>query len=94
MDYEGYFKAGKQLIQTGWVTITPTGGSTPTAVYVAFDNTYKKIPVVIPVCSSGVIGTQVLGSSTNGITTTGVNIVVNRTNSVPTTVYYLVIGEV
>lgn len=94
MDYEGYFKSGKQLIQTGWVTITPTGGSTPTAVYVAFNNTYKRIPIVMLVSSSGVIGTQVLGCSTNGITTTGVNIVVNRTNTVPTTIYYHVIGEV
>lgn len=94
MDYEGYFQSGKQLIQTGWVTITPTGGNTPTSVYVSFNNTYKKIPVVLLVPSSGVIGTQVLGCSTNGITTTGANIVINRTNTTPTTVYYLVIGEV
>lgn len=94
MDYDGYFQSGKQLIQTGWVTITPTGGNVPTAVYVAFNNTYKKIPVVILTPSSGVIGTQVLGASTNGITKTGVNIVLTRTNTNQTTVYYLVIGEV
>ena len=94
MDYEGFFQSGKQLIQTGWVTITPSGGNVPTSVYIAFHNAYKTIPVVTLAASSGVIGTQVLGCSTNGITKTGVNIVINRTNTIPTTVYYLVIGEV
>lgn len=93
-DYTGVFFSGKRVDETGWVTITPTGSSAPTSVYVAFTNTYKKIPVVMLVSSSGVIGTQVLGCSTNGITKAGVNIVVNRTNSVPTTVYYYVLGEV
>ncbi len=93
-DYTGVFFAGKRVDETGWVAITPTGASTPTSVYVAFSNTYKSIPVVMLVASSGVIGTQVLGCSTNGITKTGVNIVVNRTNTTPTTVYYFVVGEV
>ena len=93
MDYEGYFKSGKQLIQTGWVTITPTGANTPTTVYVTFANAYNKIPIVIPTPATGAIGTQVLGCSTNGISKTGVSIVLNRTNTTPTTVYYLVIGE-
>jgi hypothetical protein len=93
-DYTGVFFAGKRVDETGWVTITPTGASTPTAVYVAFSNTYKRIPVVMLVSSSGVIGSQVLGCSTNGITKAGVNIVVNRTNATPTTIYYYVLGEV
>ena len=53
-----------------------------------------EIPVVLVTPSTGVIGTQVLGAATNGITTTGVNIVITRTNTVTTTVYYFVIGEV
>mgnify|MGYP003291665265 CR=1 FL=1 len=93
-DYTGVFFAGKRVDETGWVTITPAGGNIPTAVYVSFSNTYKRIPVVMLVSSSGVIGTQVLGCSTNGITKTGVNIVVNRTNTTPTTIYYHVLGEV
>ena len=93
-DYTGVFFAGKKVDETGWVTITPTGGSTPTSLHVTFSNAYKKIPVVMLVSSSGVIGTQVLGCSINGITKTGVNIVINRTNTVPTTVYYHVLGEV
>lgn len=94
MDYEGYFKSGKQLIQTGCVTITPTGAIVPTTVKVNFNNAYKKIPVVIAVPSTGVIGTQVLGCSTNGITTSSVNIVLTRINTTATSVYYMAIGEV
>jgi hypothetical protein len=93
-DYAGLFQSGKQLLETGWVTITPTAANTPTAVNVAFKRAYSKIPVVIPATSSGVIGTQVLGASTNGITKTSVNIVLTRTNVNPTTVYYYVLGEV
>ena len=93
-DYTGVFFSGKTVQETGWVTITPTGANIPTTVYVAFSNTYKRIPVVLPVSSTGVIGTQVLGCSVNGITKTGANIVLNRTNTTPTTVYYLVLGEV
>lgn len=93
-DYAGTFKNGSEVRETGWVSITPSAANTPTAAYVAFKNTYKKIPVVLVTPSTGVIGTQVLGAATNGITTTGVNIVITRTNTVTTTVYYFVIGEV
>lgn len=80
--------------EAGWVTITPSAPNIPTTVYVAFKNTYNKIPNVVTSVASGVVGTQVLGSSTNGITTTGVNIVITRTNTVPTTVYFQVQEEV
>ena len=93
-DYAGLFQSGKQLLESGWVTITPTAANTPTAVNVAFKKAYNKIPVVLPVASSGVIGTQVLGASVNGISKTSVNIVLTRINTTPTTVYYFVLGEV
>lgn len=80
--------------ESGWVTITPKAANTPTAVYVAFKNTYNKIPNVVTSVASGVIGTQVLGCSTNGITKTGVNIVLTRTNTTPTTVHFQVQEEV
>lgn len=92
-DYAGLFQSGKQLLESGWVTITPTGANTPTAVNVAFKKAYNKIPVVLPVASSGVIGTQVLGASVNGISKTSANIVLTRINTTPTTVYYYVLGE-
>ena len=79
--------------ESGWVTITPVANS-PTAVYVAFKNSYNKIPNVVTSVASGVVGTQVLGCSTNGITKTGVNIVITRTNATPTTVYFQVQEEV
>lgn len=80
--------------ETGWVTITPSAANTPTAVYVAFKNSYNKVPNVVVSAGTGVIGTQVTGVATNGITTTGVNIVLTRTNTTPTTVYYQVQEEV
>lgn len=90
-DYSGMFENGLEMKESGWVTITPVP-NTPTAVFVTFKKHYTKIPVVLTNASSGVIGTQVLGTSTNGITQDGVNIVITRTNSTPTTVYYYVMG--
>jgi hypothetical protein len=85
--------SGKSLLESGWVSITPTA-NTPTAIYIAFKKRYNKVPVVLVTPSSGVIGTQVLGASTNGVSQDGANIVVTRTNTTPTTVYYYVFGEV
>ena len=90
-DYSALFENGLEMKESGWVTITPVANS-PTAVFVTFKRHYDKIPVVLTNASSGVIGTQVLGTSTNGITQDGVNIVITRTNSTPTTVYYYVMG--
>ena len=93
-DYKTVFRSGNSLLETGWVTITPTAPNTPTAVFVTFNRHYNKIPVVLVTASSGVIGSQVLGVSTNGTTNDGVNIVLNRTNTTPTSVYYYVFGGV
>lgn len=84
---------GKELKETGWVSITPVA-NTPTSAAVKFKRTYKKIPTVVMSCASGVPGTQVLGYAQTGISTTGVNIVVTRTNTVATIIYYFVFGEV
>jgi hypothetical protein len=93
-DYEALFRSGNSLLESGFVTITPTAPSTPTGVFVAFKRHYDKIPIVLVTASSGVIGNQVLGASTNGITNDGVNIVLNRTNTTPTTVHFYVFGGV
>ena len=92
-DYDAAMKSGNALLESGWVTITPVA-NTPTAAFVTFKRHYNKIPVVLVTASSGVIGTQVTGASINGITNDGVNIVVTRTNTTPTTIYYYVFGEV
>ena len=92
-DYNAASLSGKSFLESGWVTITPVA-NTPTAAFVTFKKHYKKIPVVIPSVSSGVIGQQVSGPSTNGITNDGANIVITRTNTTPTTIYYYVFGEV
>lgn len=92
-DYDSTMLSGKSLLESGWVTITPVA-NTPTGAFVTFKKHYTKRPVVLVTASSGVIGTQVLGVSTNGNTNDGVNIVLTRTNTTPTTVYYYVFGEV
>ena len=92
-DYDATALSGKSLLESGWVTITPKANE-PTAAYVTFKKHYNKIPVVLVTASSGVIGTKVLGAATNGITNDGVNIVVTRTDTTPTSVYYYVFGEV
>ena len=39
-DYEAVFKSGKGLLETGWVTITPTP-NTPTGIFVTFKRHYE-----------------------------------------------------
>lgn len=85
--------SGKVLQESGFISITPVA-NTPTSASVIFRKTYKKIPTVVMSVASGVPGTQVLGYGQTGISTTGVNIVVTRTNTVSTILYYFVYGEV
>lgn len=85
--------SGNILQETGFVSITPVA-NTPTSAAVKFKKTYKKIPTIVMSVASGVPGTQVLGYGQTGISTTGVNIVVTRTNTTPTILYYYVFGEV
>lgn len=92
-DYDAVMSSGKALLESGWVTITPKANE-PTAAYITFKRHYKKIPVVLVTASSGVIGTQLLGAATNGMTNDGANIVITRTNTTPTSIYYYVFGEV
>ena len=84
---------GRELKETGWVSITPVA-NTPTSASIVFKRAYKKIPTVVLSCASGVPGTQVLGYAQTGISTTGVNVVVTRTNTVATIIYFYVFGEV
>lgn len=92
-DYDAAIFSGKTLLESGWVTITPVA-NTPTGAFVTFKRHYEKKPTVLVTASSGVIGTQLLGASTNGITNDGANIVITRTNTTPTTVHYHLFGEV
>lgn len=85
--------SGKILQETGFVSITPVA-NTPTSAAVKFKKTYKKVPTVIISVASSVAGTQVLGYGQTGVSTTGVNLNVTRTNTVPTVLYYYVFGEV
>lgn len=84
---------GRELKETGFVSITPVA-NTPTSASVTFKRTYKKVPTVILSVASSVPGTQVLGYGQTGISTTGFNAVVTRTNTVPTVLYFFVFGEV
>ncbi len=84
---------GRELKETGFVSITPVA-NTPTSASVTFKRTYKKVPTVLLSVASSVPGTQVLGYGQTGISTTGFNAVVTRTNTVPTVLYFFVFGEV
>lgn len=85
--------SGKELKETGFVTITPKI-NTPTMAKIYFKRTYKKLPNVYLSFVSGVPGTNVLGCSYGNLTTTSVDIYVTRINEVPTTINYFVFGEV
>lgn len=85
--------SGKELKESGFISITPVA-NTSTSAAVKFKRTYKKVPTVVISVASSVAGTQVLGYGQTGVSTTGVNLNVTRTNTVPTVLYYLVYGEV
>lgn len=85
--------SGKELKESGWVSITPVA-NTSTSASVTFKRVYKKVPTVLISVASSVAGTQVLGFGQTGVSTTGVNLNVTRTNTVATILYYFVFGEV
>ncbi|MCQ2087650.1 MAG: DUF859 domain-containing protein [Bacilli bacterium] len=92
-DYSGLFDVGKLRVETGWISITPVA-NIPTTVSVIFANQFKAVPVVIPTVTAGVGGTQVIGCYANEISKTSADIVLTRTNAVPTNVFFMVVGEI
>ena len=90
----GIYKAGKQLIQTGFALITPDNVSESTTTKITFKKTYKKVPVVMVTISNGTTNPQELSCTTNQITTSSVEIVLTRLSTKPTSIHYFVIGEV
>lgn len=85
-------QSGKQLLESGFVSITPVA-NTPTYAKINYQRTYKKIPTIVLSVNSSVPGTQVLGYGFNSNSTTGANIYVTRINTIPTIVYFFVFGE-
>ena len=92
-DNSGRALFNKMSIEYAKVIITPVANS-PTSQTVYFGRTYEKPPIVIPVASTGVIGTGVLGVAIANITTTYAVIVLTRINNVQTGVHFAVIGKV
>lgn len=77
-----------------WKTVafTPVANA-PTQQVVYFGRTYEKAPIVIPVAESSVMGTEIKGVSVVSASTTAVRLLVTRTNSVSTTIQFVVIGK-
>lgn len=92
-DNSGNGLAGNIGIEYAKATITPVA-NTPTSQVVYFKRAYKKPPVVIPVPSTGVIGTAVMGASVIGIAKDYTTICMFRTTNVPTGIHLLIVGEV
>lgn len=81
-------------VERGSVVISPqvnNGKPVPTAVTVAFNETYPTPPMVFTTTSTTVIGTTVLGHTASAITTSSADIYVTRATTTNTTVNYLVI---
>lgn len=83
---------GELSIEWGKVVVTPVA-NTPTNVSIIFNKTYAEAPIVLPIPSTGVIGSGVIGTSTVATSTTGATLAVYRVNTVPTGIHFLIIGK-
>jgi len=88
----GRFQVGNMLIQTGIVSITPWGANTQTLVRINFPSSFTDTPNVQVGASTTVMGNTVLGVSANAASSTGVDIILLRTNTTPTTIRWVAIG--
>lgn len=79
-----------------WATaiITPTAANAPTSQRIYFNRTYEKAPLVLPVPLTSSPGTEVLGASVVGITTTYASLALTRKTTATTTLHFVVIGKV
>ena len=94
------FNASKQLIdfkfpicpsnmRTGTVAITPTAANTPTSKAITWDEMDNAPNVITTGVCTGVPGTTVLGTGWTGRSTTGLTLVITRTNTGTTYVSYM-----
>lgn len=80
------------LIQYGSLVITPSAANTPTYSEITFDIEYHENPIMMVTPLTSTPGTVVLGAGFNGVSTTGCNIWITRTNTNNTTVHWVAIG--
>lgn len=79
-------------VLTGMVTVTPSAANTPTSVTVTFPaGAFTSPPTMIANAVSAVVGTTVLGVSTNNVTATQGDVVLTRTNTTATPVRWIAI---
>ena len=77
----------------GKVDVTPTA-NTPTRQAITFPKTFLKVPNIQVTAHSSVIGKEVLGVSFSNPLRTGCDILVYRTNTTGTTVYWCARGYI
>lgn len=93
-NYVGQSLVGSNLsIEWATVVITPSAANVPTPQRIYFNKTYEKAPIVLPVPLTSSPGTEVLGASVVGITTTYASLALTRKTTAPTTLHFVVIGK-
>lgn len=88
-----YIVLGSLMIAWGRVGITPVA-NTPTSVNIAFPREFQTPPAIIVTPNSRVAGTQVTGWGYAGVTTTGTEIWITRTNAEDSNLCWVAIGGV
>lgn len=76
-------------IQSGTVSIVPSGANVPTSTTVMFPVPFTSIPYVVVSAASGSVGTQVKGVGADTETTTSVRITVTRSNTTSTAIRWI-----
>lgn len=91
-NYTGRYKLpGGPLMQWGTVSITPTAANSPTTGSVSYPTAFKSLPLVLLSVVSSVPEKCSLGLKDRA--TTGVSVVLTRTDTTATTINWLAIGQ-
>ena len=86
----GRVDAPSYIIDAGVASVTPVA-NTPTSVAVQFTQRFTKAPIVTVTAGTGAPGSQVMEVSVTGVTATGFNIVIYRTNTTATGVNWMAV---
>ena len=83
--------ANQVIVDMGTVTITPSAANTPTEYPVTFNKVFPAIPAVLMEAATGSPEVVALSTKPSSRTTTGVILVLTRTNTVATSVTWVAV---
>ena len=81
------------IIQSGFISITPSASNTPTSVHITFARSFNVAPDVVATPRTGAPGTAVLGVGATNVTITGFDLYLTRTDTATTGVHWIAVQK-